>query len=179
FDRAGHDTENVALPGSRKYCRSFCGSSGCRCESRYTPLDQIDHLSLVTGSTPIACLCGFFPDILPITFESHTPLMLVYHATKGGHEFSYSAKFHFQSKVTCSNFTIGPPSGSIRWREILGPAFVSSRNSQHYTHFQCSWHLHIPHRYKVAVDFVSEENEEDCRTWNLTLWSTTSRKGGE
>ena len=61
FDRAGHDSANVALPGSRKYCRSFCGQSGCRCESKYTPLDEIDHLSLVTGTTPIACLCGFFP----------------------------------------------------------------------------------------------------------------------
>ena len=52
-------------------------------------------------------------DILPITFESCSPLMLVYHATKGGQEFSYSAKFHFQEKVTCNNFTIQPPTGKF------------------------------------------------------------------
>ena len=58
--QAGHDTIIVALPNSLKYCRTICGSSGCRCEAKHTPLDQIDHLLLVAGSTPIGCLCGYF-----------------------------------------------------------------------------------------------------------------------
>lgn len=59
--RAGHETGGVALPGSKKYCRSICGNSGCRCEAKYTPMDQIDHLLLIAGSNPIGCLCGYFP----------------------------------------------------------------------------------------------------------------------
>ena len=50
--------------------------------------------------------------------------------------------------------------GSMRWREILGPAFVSLRSAQHYTHFNCLWPISIPLRYKLSVEFVSEENGE-------------------
>jgi len=59
--RAGHETSSIALPGSRTYCRSFCGPSGCQCEAKYTPLHAIDHLLILSQSTAISCLCGYFP----------------------------------------------------------------------------------------------------------------------
>jgi hypothetical protein len=60
--RGGHETASVALPGSKSYCRSFCGSSGCQCDSKYAALKDIDHLLILAGSTtPISCLCGYFP----------------------------------------------------------------------------------------------------------------------
>jgi hypothetical protein len=58
--QAGHDIIITSLPNSPKYCRTICGSSGCRCEAKQTPLDQLDHLLIVAGTTPIGCLCGYF-----------------------------------------------------------------------------------------------------------------------
>jgi len=59
--RGGHETSSVAVPGSKVYCRSFCGPSGCQCESKYTRMEEIDHLLIVAGTTPVSCLCGYFP----------------------------------------------------------------------------------------------------------------------
>jgi len=61
LNRAGHDTATVTLPGAKNYCRTLCTESGCRCEAKYTPLDEIDHLLILSDTTPIGCLCGYFP----------------------------------------------------------------------------------------------------------------------
>jgi len=97
-----------------------------------------------------------------MTFESQTSLTLLYHATKymsTKNEFTYAASFQFKSKITCSNFTIGPPTGSIRWRDILGSAATTilSRASQKYYLFHCVWPFVVPNQYNLTLSFVSEE----------------------
>lgn len=61
LNRAGQETSAASIPGSKVYCRSYCGTSGCSCDSKYAALKDIDHLLILAGSTPISCLCGYFP----------------------------------------------------------------------------------------------------------------------
>lgn len=61
-----------------------------------------------------------------MTFESQTPLTLVYHATQGGkREFSYGASFLFKRKTVCSNFSIKPPSGNYAFIKSFHQLYIS------------------------------------------------------
>ncbi|XP_035700600.1 uncharacterized protein LOC110859521 isoform X2 [Folsomia candida] len=181
----GHDTSTNPISEahhekhydstSSPQCRTVCSTSGCSCDlSKLTQIDQVDHFSIVTGSggsTEIACFCGSLSNILPIVFESDNPLSLIAHYASGKMVLNHNISYQFTSPRRYNSFSIFPPSGWKRWREILPGQAIMPKGSNSYKIYDLTWPAIIPIRSKLNIDLLSEENEQDCSTWNLTAWA--------
>lgn len=102
--------------GSEPHCETVCGDAGCQCLTNMYPLDQIDHLTMVTeDGHSLNCFCGAFrSEWLPVSIRTWTPLKLVYSiphyswSTKG---FSFKSSYSFNNDALCGSKTFTTHSG--------------------------------------------------------------------
>lgn len=106
--------------GSEPHCETVCGDAGCQCLTNMYPLDQIDHLMMISeDGNALNCFCGAFrPEFLPVSVRTWTPLKLVYSiphyswSTKG---FSFKSSYSFNNDALCGSKTFTTHSGKQKY----------------------------------------------------------------
>lgn len=97
-------------------CETVCGDAGCQCITNMYPLDQVDHLTMITeDEQSVNCFCGAFrSEWLPVSLRTWTPVKLVYSiphyswSTKG---FSFKSSYSFNNDALCGSKTFTTHSG--------------------------------------------------------------------
>lgn len=106
--------------GTEPHCETVCGDAGCQCLTSMYPLDQVDHLTMITDDgQSVNCFCGAFrSEWLPVSLRTWTPLKLVYSiphyswSTKG---FSFKSSYSFNNDALCGSKTFTTHSGKIQF----------------------------------------------------------------
>lgn len=104
--------------GTEPHCETVCGDAGCQCLTNMYPLDQVDHLIMITeDEQAVNCFCGAFrSEWLPVSLRTWTPVKLVYSiphyswSTKG---FSFKSSYSFNNDALCGSKTFTTHSGKV------------------------------------------------------------------
>lgn len=102
--------------GVEPNCETVCGDAGCQCLTNMYPLDQVDHLMMLTeDGQSVNCFCGAFrSEWLPVSLRTWTPVKLVYSiphyswSTKG---FSFKSSYGFNNDALCGSKTFTTHNG--------------------------------------------------------------------
>lgn len=161
----------------RDRCETFCDGRGCRCLlDDDEPLRLVDHVlvSALDGGR-IACFCGDYAHLLPLSVISSSSLTVVYNvADFEARKLGYSASYAFHNEETCGPRRISSPLGSLESPLAASPA-QSYHPSSTYFHQQCQWFFDPPPSRQLILKISTAQKMTDCLTWNATIaiWNTS------
>lgn len=83
--------------GTEPHCETVCGDAGCQCLTNLFPIEQIDHLTMVSDDGRIVnCLCGSFrSEWLPVSLRTWSPVKLIYSVIYDKKTTKYQIKLIF------------------------------------------------------------------------------------
>ncbi|XP_055320957.1 uncharacterized protein LOC129577604 [Sitodiplosis mosellana] len=158
--------------GSEPHCETVCGDAGCQCLTNMYPLDQVDHLTMISeDGQSVNCFCGAFrAEWLPVSLRTWTPLKLVYSiphyswSTKG---FSFKSSYSFNNDALCGSKTFTTHSGELSSNNFFNNSTtVFSLNS--FYHQQCTWILDSKVDRQLFIEILSEQSRS-CSAWNISI----------
>lgn len=135
--------------GAEPHCETLCGDAGCQCLPKMYPLEQVDHLTMISenGQT-INCLCGSFnPEWLPVSLRTWSPVKLIYSvahyswSTKG---FSFKSSYSFNNDANCGQKTFTTHSGKGFVESIMMEWLMHRLSPFYAALFQSFIHFHFP-----------------------------------
>lgn len=102
--------ESLDRVGTEPHCETVCGDSGCQCSTSMHPIEQVDHLTMISeNGQSINCFCGAFrAEWLPVSLRTWSTVKLVYSvahyswSTKG---FSFKSSYSFNNDALCGQKT--------------------------------------------------------------------------
>lgn len=116
FSESSIQLDSLDRIGMEPHCETVCGDAGCQCLTTMHPIEQVDHLVMVSDNgQSINCFCGAFrAEWLPVSLRTWSPVKLVYSvahyswSTKG---FSFKSSYSFNNDALCGQKTFTTHSG--------------------------------------------------------------------
>ncbi|XP_031640419.1 uncharacterized protein LOC116352170 [Contarinia nasturtii] len=158
--------------GSEPHCETVCGDAGCQCLTNMYPLDQVDHLTMISeDSLSINCFCGAFrSEWLPVSLRTWSPLKLVYsipHYSWSAKGFSFKSSYSFNTDGLCGTKTFTTHSGELSSNNFSNnSSTVFSLNSFYHQH--CTWILDSKVDRQLFIEILSEQSRS-CSAWNISI----------
>ncbi|XP_044740957.1 uncharacterized protein LOC123302190 [Chrysoperla carnea] len=160
------------------HCQTQCGDNGCQCVADTTPLDQIDHLLLMSDDNiPLTCLCGNFQaEWLPVIVRSWSPLHVIYSVaqyTWSNKGYSFSAVYSFITDGECGHHTYTHLVGEIDSKNL-----TSNGHFNNFYHLNCVWILDSTVQRQLIIEATSIQNRP-CTAWNISIHEYSPDSDGE